>query len=448
MNLHADAKQFKCPSCGGGLAIVNKRSNYLTCHYCGSVLDAKSEAHEVLTKIDKPSQYKPMGFIKMGMYGKFQNINYRVIGRTRWKMKYKEWDSEDSLFENSTWGYDDWLLISEFGTYFYLVEDAEGLARSNTFWPKNPGLPEGEWLLDFNSGVKIRAQEYGTANVVFFEGESTYRVKPGDQISFANYQNGGNTYVVEYRTFEGSQELQEVKFWCDAPLSSTQVLSAFAERNPEVAKLKVKAQSKPAPTQVLPQNNNFTWIYRMWWAVSITYFVMCFASCSTDEIFKQSFLVDMNTLQNQAATISPDASPSDASEESNVRFIAETTPFALVNQDEMVSFSLGYEVSSGFDAWAGAEIVDETGEVINAFEADLYRDDESSTSTYVTFKVDKPGKYTMRLYTEKGAIFNSNIPPPQVYAKVEKEYLLSRWFILAACLGVAGIFAVPFFENK
>jgi len=446
MNLHADAKQFKCPSCGGGLAIVNKRSNYLTCHYCGSVLDAKSEAHEVLTKIGKPILNQPMDFVKIGMYGRFQNINYRVIGRTRWKMKYKEWDGEDSVFENSTWEYDDWLLISEFGTYFYLVEDTEGFARSNTFWPKNPGLPAGEWLPDFNSGVKIRAQEYGTATVAFFEGESTYRVKPGDQISFANYEDRGNTYVVEYRTFEGSQELQEVKFWCDAPLSRTQLINAFAEKNPEVAQM--KAQQRPVKAQAQPKGNSFTWAYRMCWAVSVAYFVMCFVSCSTDEMFKQSFPVDMSTLQNQAATISPDASPSDASEESNVRFIAETTPFALANQNEMVSFNLGYEVYGYFDAWVGAEIVDNTGEVVNAFESDLYRDDESSTSTYVTFKVDKPGKYTMRLYTEKGAIFNSSIPLPQVYAKVEKEYLLSRWFILAACLGVAGIFFVGFLENK
>jgi hypothetical protein len=432
MNLHADTKQFKCPNCGGGLALVNKRTNYLTCHYCGSVLDAKSEAHEVLTKIDKPSKHPPMSFIKMGMYGTFDKVRYRVIGRTRWQMKYKEWDGEAGAFEDSTWEYDDWLLISEFGTYFYLVEDQEGYARSETFWPKNPNLPKGEQLMDFKTGANRRAKEYGTAKVKFFEGESTYQIKEGDQISFANYDSGKQTLVVEYRTFPGSSELQEVKFWQDTELSKAQLLQAFAE-NPEIAKLKTKAK---------PKQQNSSLGFRLSAVFTLASLIMCFVSCSTTELFTQSFPVDMSALTNQAATISPDASPSDASEEANVRLIGETAKFTLAKANEMVSFSIGYDLSGYFDAWAGAEIVDETGEVVNAFESDLYRDDESSTSTYSTFKVDKPGQYSLRLYTEKGAIFPGG-QMPNIYAKVEQEHLLSRWFITAFCIGLVFMFVFP-----
>jgi hypothetical protein len=437
MNIHADAKQFKCPSCGGGLSLVNKRTNYLTCHYCGSVLDAKSEAHEVLTKIDKPSKHKPMSLVKIGMYGKFQGLNYRVIGRTRWQMDYQEWDAEGSTFEHSTWEYDDWLLISELGTYFYLVEDQEGFARSNTFWPKNPNLPEGERLDDFSTGTRLRAKEYGTATVEFFEGESTYQVKPGDQISFANYDSGNDTYVVEYRTFEGSRELQEVKFWRDIKLPHAQVVSAFAAQNPEVAAIKNRAQVQQQKT---------AWATRLWTAFTVACFIMCFVSCSNTEIFNQSFPVDMAALQNQSAAVSADASPSDAVEEANVRFIGQTAPFDLAKANEMVSFVVEYNVAGSFDAWAGAEIVDQAGDVVNAFEGDLYRDDESSTSTYVTYKIDKPGKYTMKLYTEKGAIFYGN--QPTIIAKVEREHLLTRWFVVALCLGVVGMFVVPMFGGK
>jgi hypothetical protein len=170
---------------------------------------------------------------------------------------------------------------------------------------------------------------------------------------------------------------------------------------------------------------------------------MCFVSCSTTEIFTQTFPVDMAALQNQPATISPDASPSDASEEANVRFIGQTAPFELSKPNEMVSFLIEYNVAGSFDAWAGAEIVDQGGDVVNAFESDLYRDDESSTSTYVTYKIDKPGKYTMKLYTEKGAIFYGN--QPTIIAKVEREHLLTRWFVVALCLGVVGIFMAPMF---
>ncbi|MCU0449434.1 MAG: DUF4178 domain-containing protein [Bernardetiaceae bacterium] len=444
MNYFAQATQFKCPSCGGGLSLVDKRANYITCHYCGSVLDAQSKTHQVLTKIGKPAKFPPMSFVEIGQYADLEGVKYRVIGRTRWQMQYKEWDDEANRFADSSWIYDDWLLISEHGTYYYLVEDKEGFALSKTFWPKFPNLNQNEKLKDFETGTGRKAREYGQASVKFFEGESTFQIQEGDTIHFANYRTSAErAVVVEYSYFKDSRSLQEIKFWSDQKLSKQKVLTAFnqAENPPKKAfkqQARVQANQKRA--------SKLAGILSLFCLACLLGLVV---SCGNTDVFRQDLPVNLAKLKAQpapASEVQPDGSTNN--EAANVRLVGQTNTFELPKAGQVMMFTVGYDAPSYFDAWAGVEIVEaSTGDVVNAFEYDLYRDDESYTSEYRTFKVDKPGTYLMRVYTETGATFSGStfsisfntdgtVPEvneadlPKIYVEVEKAWVLTRYFLI------------------
>lgn len=441
----ADAKQFKCTACGNALQVLNRRTRYVGCPYCGAVADATSEAHQKLMQMPSPSRFPPRSFIKLGMAAQFGGANYRVIGRTRWQMNYQEYDSESNSYESSTWTYDEWLMLSQYGTYFYLMEDAEGYKISRAFIPKYPTAKGTSEIRNFHTGKVVRVQEYGRATVEFFEGESTYQVAPGDAIIFANYQDGQKTYAVECRLANaGGSEIKEVEFWEDVPIGRREVLSAFAV-NKEVADLKTDTETKSKRSLSMAL---FTGL------LAVLSFIGMLASCSNTLIHSEMLATDQATLQQELPPEKPEAdmqrleqlsnSPDELqrytdslaqsqfanTEEANVRLIGQTQPFTLTKPGTIVCFESSVEISGYFDCWLGTEIVKANGEVANVFEGDLYRDDESHTTASVIYKLDEPGQYFLRIYTERNAILpsGSNL---QVKAAVYEEKMLSRYFIMA-----------------
>ena len=138
----AAVKQFNCTNCGSALEVLHPRAKYISCQYCGSVLDTNSEDHQILKALDPPKKHKPLSFIRLGQTANFDGMKHQVIARTRWRMKYKEyWYEEgDSGYSDEIWIYDEWLLMAEDRTYFYLVEDKEGFHIVEDIVPHHPVL--------------------------------------------------------------------------------------------------------------------------------------------------------------------------------------------------------------------------------------------------------------------------------------------------------------------
>ncbi len=249
-------RQFKCKNCGGELQLQNKRSQYVACPYCGSVADSSSEAYKVLTKMDKPSKFPPMRFIRIGMEGTFNGKMHHVIGRTRRRNTYREYwvENGETGYSDEVWIFDEWLLISEDATYFTLVEDEEGFTVVNSITPRYPSLPQGERMQDFYSGKQKRVQEYGNTEILYYEGESTYLVQAGDKSSFSEYSGGGSSYSAEWRHKEGV--LKEIEFFKETPISNNEVLEAFNLKKANTAKPKRKL-SQPATRQVKRLKNKY-----------------------------------------------------------------------------------------------------------------------------------------------------------------------------------------------
>ncbi|MEL6133422.1 MAG: hypothetical protein AAFR59_08680, partial [Bacteroidota bacterium] len=190
----ASIKQFNCANCGAAHQVMNPRAQYIACNYCGSVLDAQSEEHQILQQLGNPEKHHPFSFIKLGQKAIFDGKEYQVISRTRWRMRYKEYYYEEGEqgYSNEVWIYDEWLMIDANYMYFYLVEDKEGYWISEEIVPETPMLLTRDRRMSFYQQQSPKVvREYGQANVVFFEGESNYTIKKGDEIRFASFKDRG-----------------------------------------------------------------------------------------------------------------------------------------------------------------------------------------------------------------------------------------------------------------
>jgi len=221
-----DINQFNCPNCGNQLTLINKKTRYVGCNYCGTVTDPKSEVSKIIMKLNSPSKYVPFSFLRLGMKAHIDGFEYRVIGRTRWQTTHMEYWKEGYYegFGTEKWVYDEWLLMGERFDYFYIVEDAEGFYLSNNIIPANPSLPTQFPVLTIGIDTKpIKNQllnEVGSAKVLFFEGETTYQIKPGDTIHYASYTKNNVSYVIEWRTNDNDEyEISEIEFFEEKKLS-------------------------------------------------------------------------------------------------------------------------------------------------------------------------------------------------------------------------------------
>ncbi len=220
-------RQFRCTSCGGELELQNPRTRYVACPYCGSVADASSDAFHVLTKYANPSDFSPRSFLKLGKEAVLFGKAYKIIGRTRWRSTYTEqwYEDGETGYETGSWQYDEWLLISEDATYFYIIEDSDGFYFSFSIIPPYPSLPEGKHINDFYmSGRLINATEFGSSEILYFEGESTYLVKPGRKVGYSEYKSSSNldtdsiytpglgSFIAEWR-YNDEGKIQEIEFF-------------------------------------------------------------------------------------------------------------------------------------------------------------------------------------------------------------------------------------------
>lgn len=239
----AAVHQFDCDGCGNALDVLNKRARFIACPYCGSQYDTSADEVKALAgKFDDPSKHQPESFVRVGMLAHFFGKKYQVIARTRMRQIYKEYWSEDGEtgYSDEMWVYDEWLLISEQRTYFYLIEDVDGFYISREIVPTAPSLPPNHyerWSIESDVRPQI-IREMGRGYVLFFEGESNYEVKIDDQVGFALYKYRGNLYSAEWR-YDENDDLKEVEFFEEEPIGRLQVMEAF-EANEAILQLKDK----------------------------------------------------------------------------------------------------------------------------------------------------------------------------------------------------------------
>jgi DNA-directed RNA polymerase subunit RPC12/RpoP len=386
----AATKQLDCTSCGNALSLLNPRAKYIACQYCGSVLDANSDEHQILMSMSSPDQNAPFSFIKVGLIADFFDKKFQVIARTRWKQDYYEFWQEDgeSGYSRELWIYDEWLLISEQRTYFYLVEDSSGYFISDEVIPDSPSLPgEGNtWNFMENHKPQV-IKEYGAANVVYFEGESNYEIKIDDFINFASYKHKNAIYTAEWRLDNETEEIKEIEFFKETPISKKNVIKAF-DANEELTVLQGQGQF-------------WKWLTYGSVAMFALFFVMMIGSCGdgTNKIFEEQFL--LNTIDDENGVISKSFKLEKGLHSLQIRGAIATTnteAFMLayfMNEDkDVINYIEGdFSVYSGFDDegyWVESQ--DENSKLVKVKEAGTYyakimADREETTQGQVTLTI-------------------------------------------------------------
>jgi len=225
-------KVIKCASCGAELEIKSTRSKFVNCQYCGNSTDLSG----ILVTVEKgdPEKFKPNSFLKLGMIGIFNDIPYKIIGRTCWRNDYKEYDAEDYQYSDETWRFDEWILLSDEGNYMTIIEDGEGYSFSQTTVPIFPNIKTHNNIRNFETGAFERANEFGKSTIEYFEGESTYLIQTGDYSFFTQYEKGNTTFIAEWREKEG--KIFEIEFFKEQAISKNKLLEAFKD-NPELSDL-------------------------------------------------------------------------------------------------------------------------------------------------------------------------------------------------------------------
>lgn len=247
LNNKKHIRQFKCQNCGGELELKNTRSTYVSCPYCGSVADTSSDAYKILTQHSNPSHFPTRTFLKVGLTGTISGLKYYITSRTCWQSKYKEFWREDGEtgYSDESWTFDEWLLLCENGTYMTIIEDSEGFYISKQTIPFYPNLPSGTEMQHFFENKQMQVSEYGQSKVLHFEGESTYLVKPGETVSFSEYNDKGKAYNAEWR-FDENNAIKEIEFFEEFSVPYSQIYNAFKE-NPEVAAAQPPARRTSKP---------------------------------------------------------------------------------------------------------------------------------------------------------------------------------------------------------
>jgi predicted RNA-binding Zn-ribbon protein involved in translation (DUF1610 family) len=425
-------KQFKCNGCGGELRLINKRTRFVGCPYCGAVADVNTEAHKVIAQMEKPSKFPPYTFLRVGMIATFEGIKYQIIGRTRFVSNFKEfWQEENQKgYTDERWEYDEWQLMGEDFTYFYLIEDAEGFKSSHVFYPQFPNLPKGDFIQDFNTNKQKRINEYGSSNIVYFEGEATYEVRVGSTHSFAMYKGGKENYEVETRLSD-TKEAKEISFYREKSYQIEEILTAFGEDE----RLKTFKQS----FESLKRSRRM--VRRMYLVASIIYFFLMFFSLAENDVFTQNFKLSDYKMVSQTDSLT--------------EYVIYSDFFELKDLQRVHGFNLTVNMPDNMDSYTEIQVQDEQKNVVNELAGNFYRAsgdeawaedgesgiehwEENETSITEFYQLDSAGRYQVKMNVQ----ISKNQPEQVFYTLRVTQTNLSRYYTIGffVCMFMA-IFA-------
>ncbi|TAH19144.1 MAG: hypothetical protein EAZ08_09730 [Cytophagales bacterium] len=406
-------KQFKCNGCGGEISLISKRTNFVGCQYCGAVTDTQSLAYKVITKVESPTDFPPYTFLKVGMIGIFEGKQYKIIGRTRFSSYYKEYwaDDDGSGYSDEVWQYDEWQLLGEDFTYFYLIEDSEGFESSHFFYPKYPNLPNGSNIKNFSTNATQRLDEYGSTKIIYFEGEATYQVKIGSTHYFGMYKKGKDKYEVETR-LEDSNQLKEISFYVEKHHAPEEILEAF-KNDESVTSFAQSFEQKQGSRKV---------VRMMYLATCIICFLMAFLSLGEENVINQNFKLSDYKVLNQ--------------NDSLVEYEVFSDFFTLTDTGRVYGFMLSVEMPDNMDSYTEIEINDDKGELVNDLVGNFYRSSgtdggenwtEDVTSVEEYYKLDSIGRFQVKMNVQ--LLPTQNYPQDIKYTLKVYRTDLSRYYL-------------------
>ena len=429
-----NVKQFTCPNCGGQLEVKRQRTQFVGCQYCGTELDVTDETAKALLQQYDPGDFPPLTKIKLGMEAVIDDVRFVVVGRTRYKNKYKEyWQEYDdgelaSGYSDEVWEYDEWLMFSEMGHLLYLIEDKEGFYISQEIVPLNPQLPSNEHQrLNFTGGKDKRIQEYGHSHILYHEGESTYQVQIGERIGFAAYKlNKDEMQSVEWR-YARHGGYKEIEFFSDIKLKDRTVAQAFGligdgEKGASLAdKLEDSQNSFDQETvqSKVESGKNRLFAAKFAGAAALICLGFIIFSWFTPKIYQSK--TNFNSTAFRMAGLA-------AGKKADKPFVVSQYPIEVKNEGQLLEVSLNTKLDKGNNQWlyVGTEVLDGDSVPVQTMEGDFWYEsgstyecdedgcgtyywEEDETSTSQVFKANEAGTYTVRTWAQMSSLASGSL---------------------------------------
>lgn len=170
----ARVASLSCPSCGVAIAYLPGMAANLVCQACSTRLDAATPQAEVLAVGERHEARKFT--LALGLEAKIGGHDYRVLG----VLVRQDDDGE---------AWNEYLLYSTQGGFFWLVESGEGWWRSDVMdeWPE-PGSPAATQVSHHKVGFS-RTLDY-PARVTYAAGAFNWKVKAGDRVRVREFERG------------------------------------------------------------------------------------------------------------------------------------------------------------------------------------------------------------------------------------------------------------------
>lgn len=320
-----EAKQFNCTECGAGLDVLGGgRVKVHACSYCGAQLDAQDDYRVIARYRD---MVRPETCFDLGMTGTLWGAEFTIIGTIAWIERYagQVWQWVEHQIYSPTHGYA-WLKLDNGFVTF---------SRKSRAVPNPPRL--GEATIENAESrpvVSLKGQRFryygsGRARPTFIEGEFNFVPRMEDRIRYVSLL--GKTQMLDI--VESNSEREYIV--SDFP-DQAEVLLGFGvppERLPHPRGVHPLQLLDRSPLQLFARN--------LFLAAAVIALVGMFITWASGERVASSPRVSV------AEGIS--------------------LPFSVTKENRLTEIVIWADSRNSW-AWFDAELTDETGETVAAFE--------------------------------------------------------------------------------
>ena len=400
----AAVQSFNCTQCGAGQDLLGGgRVRVHVCSYCGAELDVQ-EDFRVLAQFR--DMVRPDTPFDLGMEGTLWGVPFTVIGTIGWLEQYagRIWLWTDHQIFSPTHGYG-WLTVEE-GHITY--------ARKTRDMPRPAGVSNA--LIEsaeHRPTVEMGGRTYryfgsGTARPTFIEGAFNYVPSMHDRIRYVSLVCGRRMLDIVEQAGEREYELIELP-------DRAEVVTSFGldpARMPAREGVHVLDEIERSPLQLFLRNVSL--------GAGVVSLVLAMAFWTMgEEVVRTERLPTTQPIE---------------------------MPFEITRGDRLTNIEIWADASNSW-AWFEAELLDDEGETVAAFErgVEYYfgREDnenwsEGSQRVDTKLKLDA-GRYTLELTPAGGEVDWSNGRLAQQMQVTISEGHTNPWWLIGAGVLLAGL---------
>ncbi|MFC1670661.1 DUF4178 domain-containing protein [Spirochaetota bacterium] len=175
---------FECPSCGAPIEIKNRFSKIVVCEYCNTHSKVKDNGLDPSGKHPKLAEFPSI--FSVGSSGTILGKPFTAMGRMRYKCEGAHYDEWFLSYDGDT----AWFTEDE-GTYTIYTDLIEV-----TELPEVSSLRAGQNITVGDKRVMIK--EVGKSVVEGGEGELSYYVEPGTEVTYVDGVAEGKKVSIEF----------------------------------------------------------------------------------------------------------------------------------------------------------------------------------------------------------------------------------------------------------